>query len=87
VTIWNEETIADSLELANELRAQGLRVSVYPEADKLGKQFKYASTIGVSAVAVIGDEERANRSVTIKYLETGTQETISRENLATELKI
>ncbi|HEX9927837.1 MAG TPA: histidine--tRNA ligase [Pyrinomonadaceae bacterium] len=87
VTIWNEETIADSLELANDLRAQGLRVAVYPEADKLGKQFKYASSLAIPAVAVLGDDERANGTVTIKYLETGTQETISRENLATELKV
>jgi histidyl-tRNA synthetase len=87
VTIWNEETISDSLELANDLRAQGLRVAVYPEADKLGKQFKYASSIGVSAVAILGDDERANNAVTIKYLETGEQETISRERLSTELKI
>ena len=87
VTIWNEETIADSLELASDLRAQGLRVAVYPEADKLGKQFKYASSIGVSAVAILGDDERANNAVTIKYLETGEQETISRERLSTELKI
>ena len=87
VTIWNEETIADSLELAGELRAQGLRVSVYPEADKLGKQLKYAASIGVAAVAIIGDDERANHTVTIKYLETGTQETIARDRLHTDLKI
>ncbi|MDQ4123927.1 MAG: histidine--tRNA ligase [Acidobacteriota bacterium] len=87
VTIWNEETVADSLGLADELRAQGLRVAVYPEADKLGKQFKYASSIGVSAVAIVGDEERANNAVTIKYLETGEQETISRDKLSTELRI
>ncbi|MEP6925573.1 MAG: histidine--tRNA ligase [Pyrinomonadaceae bacterium] len=87
VTIWNEETFADSLELANELRAQGLRVSVYPEADKLGKQLKYAASIGVSAVAIIGDDERADNTVTIKYLETGAQETIARDKLATDLRI
>ena len=87
VTIWNEETISDSLELANELRAQGLRVSVYPESDKLGKQFKYASAVGIPAVAVLGDEERANGTVTIKYMETGTQETILRSKIHTDLKI
>ena len=87
VTVWNEETIADSLELANELRAQGLRVSVYPEADKLGKQLKYAASIGVAAVAIVGDDERANNMVTIKHLETGTQETIARDRLHTDLKI
>jgi histidyl-tRNA synthetase len=87
VTVWNEETISESLELASELRAQGLRVAVYPEADKLGKQFKYAASIGVSAVAIVGDDERANNSVTIKYLETGAQETIARDKLSTDLQI
>ena len=87
VTIWNNETIADSLELANDLRAQGLRVTVYPEPDKLGKQFKYAASLNIAAVAVIGDDERAANAVTIKFLETGVQQTIKRENLATELQI
>jgi histidyl-tRNA synthetase len=87
VTLWNAETIDDSLALANELRAQGLRVSVYPEADKLGKQFKYAASLNIPAVAVLGDEERTNNTVTIKYLETGNQETISRDKLATDLKL
>ena len=87
VTIWNDETVADSLQLAAELRANGLRVTVYPEADKLGKQFKYASALGVSAVAILGDDERASKTVTIKYLETGMQETIEREKLSTNLRI
>ncbi|HEX8737598.1 MAG TPA: histidine--tRNA ligase, partial [Pyrinomonadaceae bacterium] len=36
VTIWNEDSAGESLKLANDLRAEGLRVLVYPEADKLG---------------------------------------------------
>src|SRR5919206_638597 len=60
VTVWNEESVRDSLAFAAELRraAPHLRVDVYPEADKLGKQLKYASARGVSYVAVIGDDER-----------------------------
>jgi histidyl-tRNA synthetase len=42
VTVWNEDTVTESLKLAAHLRKQGLRVAVYPEADKFGKQFKYA---------------------------------------------
>src|SRR5439155_21384934 len=40
VTIWNEDSIADSITLATELRSKGLRVDVYPDTDKLGKPFK-----------------------------------------------
>src|SRR5436190_2102481 len=50
VAIWNEDAVSDSLNLAQELRRAGLRVDLYPEADKLGKQFKYASSRGVSFV-------------------------------------
>jgi histidyl-tRNA synthetase len=77
VTIWNEESVQDSLALANELRVKGLRVDVYPEADKLGKQFKYASARGIEYVAVIGDEEKRNRVVALKNMKTGEQETLT----------
>ena len=59
VTMWNAGAAEASLALAGELRAAGLRVDVYPEADKLGKQFKYAAGRGVPLVAVLGDDERA----------------------------
>jgi histidyl-tRNA synthetase len=80
VTIWpNEsvaESVADSLAIARQLRAQGLRVLLYPEADKLGKQFKYAGQINVPYVIVQGDEEKANGTVTLKNMQTGDQEII-----------
>jgi histidyl-tRNA synthetase len=79
VTIWNEDSIKDSLELACKLHLQGLRVDVYPEADKLGKQFKYASARGIKYVAVIGDDERERSLVALKNMQTGEQETLTRD--------
>lgn len=73
VAIWSEETIGESLALAQALRADGLRVDLYPEADKLGKQFKYASSRGIPFVAVLGDDERAQGKVGLKNLTTGEQ--------------
>ena len=78
VAIWNEESIAESIKLAQELRAGGLRVDLYPEADKLGKQFKYASSIGVPFVTVIGDDERAKGEVALKNMRTGEQRSVAR---------
>src|SRR6266704_3622568 len=66
VTIWNEDSISDSIALATELRNKGLRVDVYPEADKLAKQFKYASARGIQFVTVIGQDERLRGEVAIK---------------------
>ena len=85
VAVWSEESLGDSLKLAQDLRAAGLRVDLYPEADKLGKQFKYASSRAVSFVAVVGDEERARGEVAIKDLRSGEQQSIKRGSVAAEL--
>jgi histidyl-tRNA synthetase len=82
VTIWDEESISDSLRLAAELRAAGLRVDVYPEADKLGKQFKYASSRGLAFVAVIGADEKARDEVALKDMRSGEQKTLKRGDVA-----
>jgi histidyl-tRNA synthetase len=86
VAIWNEDSMAESVQLAQELRAGGLRVDLYPEADKLGKQFKYASARGLGFVAVIGDEERARGEVAIKDLRSGIQQTLKRAEVVSRLK-
>ena len=78
VALWNEGSRADALALASELRAAGLRVDIYPEADKLGKQFKYASSRNVPFVAIVGDDERAQGTVSIKDLRSGDQQTVAR---------
>jgi histidyl-tRNA synthetase len=85
VTVWSEDTIAESLKLATELRKQGLRVTVYPEADKFGKQMKYADSIKVPYVCVLGESEIAERTVTIKNMKTGEQETVNRGEAAARL--
>ena len=88
VTVWNEDSVRDSLAFAAELRraAPELRVDVYPEADKLGKQLKYASARGVPHVVVIGDDERARGEVAIKDMKTGAQQTVKREQAAAALR-
>ncbi|MGI9035164.1 MAG: histidine--tRNA ligase [Pyrinomonadaceae bacterium] len=86
VTVWNEDTAGESLKLASELRRENLRVLVYPEADKLGKQFKYADSIGICYVCVLGETELAENKVTLKNMRTGAQEIVARENLAEKIK-
>jgi len=86
VTIWNHETRAESLALAAELRNNGLRVDVYPEADKLGKQFKYASARHVPFVAILGDDERARGEVGLKDLRSGEQVSVRRHELSATIR-
>ncbi|MCC6452477.1 MAG: ATP phosphoribosyltransferase regulatory subunit, partial [Acidobacteria bacterium] len=81
ITIWSEETVNESLLLAAELRSQGVRVTVYPEADKLGKQIKYADSIRVPFVCVLGESEIAEGKVTLKNMRTGEQQTCDRNKI------
>jgi histidyl-tRNA synthetase len=86
VTIWNADGAADAVRLAGELRAAGLRVDVYPEADKIGKQFKYADARGIRFVTIVGDDEAARGVVAVKDLKTGQQQTISRADVAASIR-
>ena len=81
VSMWNETSLADSIVLAHELREQGLRVDLYPEADKIGKQFKYASAREIPFVAILGDEEQARGEVAIKDMRSGEQRSVKRESV------
>lgn len=84
VVQWFANRTALYLQFATELRNAGLRVELYPESPtddgkKVGdKQFKYASTRGIPFVAVIGADELANNTVTVKNMKTGEQKTLPR---------
>jgi histidyl-tRNA synthetase len=86
VTIWNADKTADAIRLAGELRAAGLRTDIYPEADKIGKQFKYADSRGIPLVAVVGDDEAAKGQVAVKNLKSGEQTTVARNEAPTHIK-
>ena len=75
VAMFDASTAPDALRVADQLRACGLRVLVYPEAEKLGKQIKYADGRGVPFVALLGDDEIQASTVTVKDLAAQTQHT------------
>lgn len=86
VTIWNEGATADALRLAAELRAAGLRADVYPEADKIGRQFKYADSRRIRYVTIVGDDEAVRGEVAVKDLATGEQRVVPRPEVAAFIK-
>src|SRR5437868_13980401 len=86
VTLWNEASQADALALAASLRGSGLRVDVYPESDKLGKQFKYASSRNIPFVTVVGDDEKAAGTVAVKDLRSGDQQVVTRTVAAEHIR-
>ncbi|MGE3276150.1 MAG: histidine--tRNA ligase [Vicinamibacterales bacterium] len=86
VTQWSADRTPDALALAGELRAAGLRVELYPDADKLGKQFKYASTRNVPFVLIVGDDEAAKGEVAVKDLRSGDQQSVARAAVPARLR-
>lgn len=81
MTIFDETTQTASLALAKLLRSQGLKVSVYPEFDKLVKQFRYADRLGMAVALVLGPDEITNNLVAVKDLRTREQVVVSAENI------
>ena len=82
VTVFDADGAQEALRLARELREGGIRAETYPEADKIGKQFKYAAATGIPRVAVVGGDERARGVVTIKDMTSGEQSAVPRAELA-----
>ena len=81
VTIFDNTTIAKSLEIANSLRQAGINTFLYPTPDKLGKQFKFASDKKIPYVVVIGPDEIQANTVTLKDMNTGSQQTLKPKDL------
>ncbi|HSX39170.1 MAG TPA: histidine--tRNA ligase [Candidatus Saccharimonadales bacterium] len=77
VTLWNNEPkyLNYSLKIAEKLRAEGKNVEVWLENSKIDKQIKYADKKGIANVVIAGEEELKNKTVTVKNLKTGKQET------------
>jgi len=79
VTVFDEERQLASLKLGTKLRSAGLNVVVYPEATKLGKQFKYADRMGARVTLVLGPDEAEAGQVAVKNLSSGEQTVVPQE--------
>lgn len=71
---------------AETLREMGMRIDVYPEPVKLGKQLKYADQLGAPFVAVIGEQERNQESVNLKHMSSGEQNLVPFSKLEKDIK-
>jgi histidyl-tRNA synthetase len=79
-------TIADSLKIAAELRAAGIKTICITEVIKFQKQLKYASRIGVPYLIIMGPDEKQSGEVTLKDLTNRTQENLPRSEMVRIIK-
>lgn len=66
---------------AKALRAQGVRVEVYPEAAKMKKQMGYADAKHIPFVAIVGGNEMEANTVMLKEMNSGEQKQVTLDTL------
>ena len=80
------EDNSKALEVATELRNENINAEVYLENKKIKAKFKYADKLDIPYVIVIGEDEIANNTVTLKNMQTGEQETLKIEEVIKKIK-
>ncbi len=86
VTIFSPELEEKSIEVTSRLRSKNINTEVWLDPDsKLEKQLKYADQKGIPYVVIIGPEEAQLGKLTLKDLKKKDQETLTLEDLLSQL--
>ena len=80
-----EQEMQSALCWARDLRSHNKRVEVYPDLVKIKKQLSYADANRIPFVAIVGSEELALQTVTLKNMRTGEQSQMTLEQLLSML--
>jgi len=64
-----------AISFATFLRNKGIVTEIYLEDTKIVKKLGYANKLGIPYTILIGDEEMQNKTVTVKNMVTGLQQT------------
>jgi histidyl-tRNA synthetase len=79
ITTFDDSSLMASLALAAEFRASGVPAEWYPAPEKLAKQLKYAVRVGARVAVILGPDEIAAGTVTVRDLDSGEQQSVSRD--------
>jgi histidyl-tRNA synthetase len=82
----NEDMISTCIQLASELRSTGLSVDFDQLRRGMGKSLKYADAKHAKNVIIIGPKELEKKTVTLRDMKTGTQETVALLEISEKLK-
>lgn len=75
------------INVASLLRNHHISCEIFHEAVKFDKQFKYAEKKQIPFIIILGDEELAKNTVTVKNLKTGKQDSIAPTSLPSMLSL
>ncbi len=78
---FDNYTHREAFRLTSNLRRAGIKADLYPSPVKMKKQMKYANSIEVPFVALLGGNEMEKRVVSIKNMITGEQKEVAYDDL------
>ena len=72
--------------LVKKFREAGISAEIYYDSSKLDKQFKYADSLGIPWVVMLGEDEIKKGFIKVKNLETGDQKLVDPEDFISSFK-
>ena len=85
IAVMGDEAKAFGLKLLHQLRQKGVRAEMDSLARNIKGQFKYANRIHAKKTVVIGENELAEKKVSIKDMATSEQREVDMDNILQEL--
>lgn len=83
---FGENEAKASLKHIKALRANGISCELYPENAKMKKQMGYANDNKIPYVAIVGETELANNTITVKCMAAGEQQQLTIDEMIEKLK-
>ncbi len=80
------ESHLHAFQLVRLLRSEGVSADLYPDPVKMKKQMKYADSMGVSHVLIVGSAEVESKKYTLKEMKSGEQWQVPVEELINRFK-
>lgn len=87
VLVMGQQNVSYAMALVAKLRENGVVAVPYLDTDKKFKnQIEYADKIGAKYSIIIGDDEVANKIVSLKNMESGNQESVAIDAIVQKIK-
>lgn len=86
IAAMGEKAIGEAMRLAAQIREAGIPVDIDYEGKSLKSQMRRADKTGARFTALLGTDELEKKSVSLRNMVTGNQETILFSDLVTHLK-
>lgn len=82
----NEDMIPIALEIAYDLRKEGIVVDIDLLRRGVGKSLKYANSVQATKAILVGPKELEKQALTLRNLETGEQHIVPRKKIVSTLQ-